>query len=98
MDAASSELSSDSKNYVIDLMPEQNGVLEKGGTMRLGAHEISIDSGSIAYSLYQKSKAWERHRHRYEVNPKHIPQLTWNGVRISGKSCVKRRMEMLKHL
>ena len=95
-DAASSELSPDSKNHVIDLMPEQNGVLEKGGTMRLGAHEIFIDSGSIAYSLYQKSKAWERHRHRYEVNPKYIPQLTSKGLRFSGKSDANRRMEILE--
>src|SRR5438876_518008 len=96
MDAASSELSSNSKNYVIDLMPEQNSVLEKGGTMRLGAHEISIDTESIAYSLYQKTKAWERHRHRYEVNPKFIPQLTSKGLRFSGKSDANRRMEILE--
>jgi len=96
MDAASSELTSDSKNYVIDLMPEQNSVLEKGGTMRLGAHEISIDTESIAYSLYQKTKAWERHRHRYEVNPKYIPQLTSKGLRFSGKSDASRRMEILE--
>jgi len=70
--------------------------LEKGGTMRLGAHEISIDTESIAYSLYQKTKAWERHRHRYEVNPKYIPQLTSKGLRFSGKSDANRRMEILE--
>src|SRR3989454_956384 len=96
MDAASSELSTNSKNYVIDLMPEQNTVLEKGGTMRLGAHEIFIDAGSIAYSLYQKSRAWERHRHRYEGKPKYIPQLTSKGLRFSGKSDSNRRMEILE--
>jgi CTP synthase len=96
VDAASSELNPSSKNYVIDLMPEQNGVLEKGGTMRLGAHEISIDNGTMAYSLYQKTKAWERHRHRYEVNPKYIPQLTSKGLRFSGKSDADRRMEILE--
>src|SRR5205809_5925770 len=77
-------------------MPEQNSVLEKGGTMRLGSHEISIDTESIAYSLYQKTKAWERHRHRYEVNPKYIPQLTSKGLRFSGKSDANRRMEILE--
>jgi CTP synthase len=96
VDAASSELNPNSKNYVIDLMPEQNSVLEKGGTMRLGAHEISIDNGTVAYSLYQKTTAWERHRHRYEVNPKHIPQLTSKGLRFSGKSDAYRRMEILE--
>jgi CTP synthase len=95
-DAASSELDPKSKNHVIDLMPEQNSVLEKGGTMRLGAHEILIGEGSLANSLYQKTKVWERHRHRYEVNPKYIPQLTSGGLRFSGKSDSNRRMEILE--
>jgi CTP synthase len=96
VDAASSELNPNSKNYVIDLMPEQDRVLEKGGTMRLGAHEISIDNGTMAHSLYQKTKAWERHRHRYEVNPGYIPQLMSKGLRFSGKSDANRRMEILE--
>ena len=95
-DAASSELNPASKNPVIDLMPEQNGVLEKGGTMRLGAHEIIVDEGTMASSLYQKGKIWERHRHRYEVNPKYIPELISNGLKFSGKSDVNRRMEILE--
>jgi CTP synthase len=95
-DAASSELDPASKNPVIDLMPEQNGVLEKGGTMRLGAHEIIVDEGTLASSLYQKGKIWERHRHRYEVNPKYIPELTFNGLKFSGKSDANRRMEILE--
>jgi CTP synthase len=95
-DAASSELSPESKNHVIDLMPEQDSVLEKGGTMRLGAHEISIDQGSNAYTLYRKTRVWERHRHRYEVNPKYIPTLISKGLRFSGKSDTSRRMEILE--
>jgi CTP synthase len=95
-DAASSELNPTSKNPVIDLMPEQNGVLEKGGTMRLGAHEIIVDEGTMASSLYQKGKIWERHRHRYEVNPKYIPELISNGLKFSGKSDANRRMEILE--
>ena len=94
--AASSELDPESKNHVIDLMPEQNGVMEKGGTMRLGAHEILVDEGTVAYSLYQKTKVWERHRHRYEVNPAYIPQLSSEGLRFSGKSDSNRRMEILE--
>jgi CTP synthase len=94
--AASSELNSQSENFVIDLMPEQNNIMEKGGTMRLGAHEILIDEGSIAGLLYQKTKVWERHRHRYEVNPRYIPQLTSGGLRFSGKSDSNRRMEILE--
>ncbi len=94
--AGSSELDPRSENPVIDLMPEQNSVSEKGGTMRLGAHEILVEDGSIARSLYGKPRIWERHRHRYEVNPKYIPDLTTSGVRFSGKSDSNRRMEILE--
>jgi len=96
VDAASSELNPGSRNPVIDLMPEQNGVLEKGGTMRLGAHEITVDAGTMAFSLYGKGKVWERHRHRYEVNPKYIPEFTSNGLKFSGRSDANRRMEILE--
>jgi CTP synthase len=96
VDAASSELNPGSKDPVIDLLPEQSGVLEKGGTMRLGAHEITVDEGTIAYSLYRKGKIWERHRHRYEVNPKYIPELTSKGLKFSGRSDANRRMEILE--
>src|SRR5947207_11721744 len=95
-DAGSSELNPGSKNHVVDLMPEQNDVLEKEGTMTLGAHEILIDEGSLAHSLYQKSGVWERHRHRYEVNPSYITQLISKGLRFSGKSDSNRRMEILE--
>jgi CTP synthase len=95
-DAASSELNPGSKNPVIDLMPEQNGVLEKGGTMRLGAHEITVDEGTTAFALYGMEKIWERHRHRYEVNPKYLSELTSNGLKFSGRSDSNRRMEILE--
>jgi len=95
-DASSPELNPGSENPVIDLMPDQNGVLEKGGTMRLGAHEITVDDGTMAYSLYRRGKIWERHRHRYEVNPKYIPELTSNGLKFSGRSDANRRMEILE--
>src|SRR2546422_5599770 len=55
-DANSSELAPNSKNHVIDLMPEQTEVLEKGGTMRLGAHEIKLVPGTTAHSLYEKDR------------------------------------------
>ena len=94
--ANSSELDSNSKNPVIDLMPEQNTVLEKGGTMRLGAHEITVEKGTVAYGLYGKTLILERHRHRYEVNPKYISQLSSKGVAFSGKSDSNRRMEIME--
>jgi len=96
VNATSSELNPESKSLVIDLMPEQNGVLEKGGTMRLGAHEIAIDEGTMAYSLYRNKSVWERHRHRLEVNPKYIQEITSKGLKFSGKSDLNRRMEILE--
>src|SRR6266568_2038729 len=57
VDASSLELNPGSKNLVIDLMPDQNGVLEKGGTMRLGAHEITVDQGTMAYSCMGREKS-----------------------------------------
>jgi CTP synthase len=95
-DAASPELNPETKSPVIYLMPEQNGILEKGGTMRLGAHEIAIDESTRAYSLYRKKTIWERHRHRFEVNPTYIPDLISKGVKFSGKSDSNRRMEILE--
>jgi CTP synthase len=95
-DAASPELNPKTKSPVIDLMPEQNGILEKGGTMRLGAHEIAVDEATLAYSLYGKKTIWERHRHRFEVNPRYISKLTSRGLRFSGKSDSDRRMEILE--
>src|SRR5881409_2025713 len=91
-EANSSELDPASKSPVIDLMPEQTEVLEKGGTMRLGAHQIQLDQGTIAHRLYERTKIWERHMHRYEVNPRYISQLTTRGLKLSGKSDSNHRM------
>src|SRR5881409_2192001 len=91
-DASSAEVESNSKSPVIDLMPKQTEVLEKGGTMRLGAHQIQLDQGTIAHRLYERTKIWERHMHRYEVNPRYISQLTTRGLKLSGKSDSNHRM------
>ncbi len=57
---------------VIDLMEEQKGITEKGGTMRLGAYACTLKKGSKAYKAYNKTEIEERHRHRYEFNSKFI--------------------------
>lgn len=71
---------------VIDFMEEQKEVQNKGGTMRLGAHAALIKENSLVNSLYGSSKISERHRHRYEVNPKFHEILEQNGLLISGAS------------
>ncbi|MCI2429625.1 CTP synthase (glutamine hydrolyzing) [Candidatus Acetothermia bacterium] len=81
---------------VIDLMPEQQTLSEKGATMRLGAYPVMIVRGTRALKLYKTTEISERHRHRYEVNPKYIGPLEAAGLKFSGKSPDGRRMEILE--
>ena len=67
---------------------------ELGGTMRLGAHETNIKTGTLAHELYGSDTCTERHRHRYEVNPEYIEQLEDAGLVFSGTSGP--RMEILE--
>ena len=67
-DAHSTEMNSITKHPVIDLMEEQKGVTEKGGTMRLGGYACSLKKGSLVQNAYQTDMVRERHRHRYEFN------------------------------
>ena len=68
-DANSTEFDENTKNPVIFMMGEQTTVEDKGATMRLGAQDVDVREGSVAYGLYDATKISERHRHRYEVNP-----------------------------
>ena len=94
--ANSTEIDLSTAYPVIDLMPEQHKVEIKGATMRLGAHKIIISKDTMAYALYQSGEIYERHRHRYEVNPEHRPTLEKNGLIFSGRSVDGRRMEILE--
>jgi len=67
-DANSTEFNPDTKHPVIDLMEEQKKVINKGGTMRLGAYPCEINTESKVHKIYGKSKISERHRHRFEFN------------------------------
>ncbi len=95
-DANSTEINPDTPNPVIDLMPEQMDVKCKGATMRLGAHKVLINKGTLAYSLYGDEEIYERHRHRWEVNPDFWDVLVKNGLVFSGKSPDGLRMEILE--
>ena len=95
-DANSTELEPKTPHPVIDILPEQRKISELGGTMRLGAHDIRVARGTMAFNIYGREKIRERHRHRYEVNPKYIGRLTKKGLRFSGKSLDGRRMEILE--
>ncbi len=90
-DANSSELAK-TEHPVIDLLPEQESVMNKGGTMRLGNCEAALKEGSLASKLYGSTTLVERHRHRYEVNPKYIKQIEAKGMKFTGWS--DHRMEI----
>lgn len=95
-DANSTEIDSATQHPVIDLMPEQRAVESKGATMRLGAHEVRLQPGTLAERLYGRRRVWERHRHRYEVNPDYVSKLEQGGLVFSGRSLDGRRMEILE--
>jgi CTP synthase len=92
--ANSTEFEERPEHPVIDLMPEQAGIRAKGATMRLGAYPIVIERGTLAHKLYGSEEISERHRHRYEVNPKYIHEIEEAGFIFSGKSPDGRRMEI----
>jgi CTP synthase len=74
------------KNNVIDLMMDQKGVKNLGGTMRLGAYPCILTKGTKAFKAYRKELIYERHRHRYEVNNKFRKKLSEGGMVLSGLS------------
>jgi CTP synthase len=90
-EANSSEFDASAAQKVIDLMPDQAGVTEKGGTMRLGAYRCALKPGSLAARAYGRLEVEERHRHRYEFNNKYAAQLQSRGLVLSGK-CVGREL------
>jgi CTP synthase len=94
--ANSTEINPETPYPVIDLMPEQVGVKSKGATMRLGAHKIVLTQSTLAQNLYKADEIYERHRHRWEVNPAFWDVLGKNGMVFSGRSPDGRRMEILE--
>lgn len=83
-DAHSTEMNEKTKNPVIDMMPDQKKITEKGGTMRLGAYACEIQKGTKAFSAYGRQRISERHRHRYEFNNKYLADFKANGMIASG--------------
>ena len=82
--------------FVIDLMPEQEGIEDKGGTMRLGAYPCKLAPGTRAFAAYGEELIYERHRHRYEVNNAYREALQAAGMVISGLSPDGRLTEMIE--
>jgi|TARA_B110000263_G_scaffold56667_1_gene48266 CTP synthase len=82
--ANSTEFNRRTKYPVIDLMESQKAIKIKGGTMRLGAYDCNIMTGTKTFAAYRSKKVSERHRHRYEVNNRYRNKLEKNGLIISG--------------
>ena len=95
-DANSTELNPNTGHPVITLMPDQDGIADLGGTLRLGAYPCVLAEGSLAESLYKKREISERHRHRYEVNNAYRERLIAHGMILSGLSPDGRIVEMLE--
>ena len=95
-EAHSAEINPHTPHPVIDLLPEQAGVNRMGGTMRLGAQASILEPGTLAYRLYNQPVVFERHRHRYEVNPAYWSLLQRKGLVFSGYSPDKRRVEFIE--
>ena len=94
--AHSSELVPHTPYPVIDLMPDQAGVTEKGGTMRLGSYPCVLTAGSKAAAAYGAEHIDERHRHRYEFNNAYRQALADAGLRLSGLSPDGRLVEIVE--
>lgn len=95
-DAHSVELDPDTTHPVIHLMPDQNGITDIGGTLRLGSYPCVLNKASRAYKLYGAETIHERHRHRYEVNNDYRDALSSHGMMLSGISPDGRIVEMIE--
>jgi CTP synthase len=95
-DANSTEIKHDAKNPIVDLLPEQKGISDMGGSLRLGGHDISIKPGTMAQKIYNATSINKRHRHRYEINKEYIPEFEKNGMNFSAESDGGKRMEILE--
>ena len=95
-EANSSEFDPKAPEKVIDLMPDQSGTIDKGGTMRLGSYKCVLKPGSLAARAYGKPEVDERHRHRYEFNNKYAAQLQSRGLVLSGKCAGRELVEIIE--
>jgi CTP synthase len=84
--ANSEEFGADDQNNVIYIMDDQKGLESTGGTMRLGDYPAHLASSTQTAAIYGKSDIVERHRHRYEVNQKFLPEINAGGLIVSGTS------------
>ncbi len=95
-EANSTEFNPSTPHPVIDLMETQVPVVQKGGTMRLGAYRCQLKKATHSFKAYKKSEISERHRHRYEVNNRYVDQLQEKGLRIAGINPETKLVEVIE--
>jgi len=95
-DANSAEFSEKTKHPVLHLLANQEGVIDKGATQRLGAYPMRIMPGTVARKLYGAARASERHRHRYEVNNQFRPEMEDRGLVTAGVSPDGKLVELIE--
>jgi CTP synthase len=96
-DACSTEFEPNCKSPVIDILPEQKKIEGLGGNMRLGGKDVEVKPDTLAFKLFDnQTKIRLRFRHRYEVDPKFIPQLEESGLIFSGKAPGQPIMQILE--
>jgi len=84
--ANTTEVDASAAEPVVCLLETQKQLADLGGTMRLGAQRVVLDPGSRLARLYGKSELWERHRHRYEINPAYLERFASRGLRVAGRA------------
>jgi CTP synthase len=94
--AHSTEFVEDTIYPVIDILPDQKDIEDKGGTMRLGLYPCKVKEGTKAFEAYQNELVYERHRHRYEFNNQYREEIEANGMIFSGMSPNDRLVEMIE--
>lgn len=94
--AHSREFDEKALHPVIDIMPDQQGVIQKGGTMRLGAYECKVSQQTLLHKMYGEDVISERHRHRFEYNNEYRELLTEKGLILSGTSPDGRLVEAVE--
>ncbi len=93
--ANTTEVDPETPDPVVCLLEGQKGVADLGGTMRLGAQRVVLAPGSKVAEVYGKTDIWERHRHRYEINPKYLDRFASAGLVVSA-TAVDGRVEALE--
>ena len=94
--ASSTEFDPETSDPVIDIMADQKGLVQTGGTMRLGHYRCALKEGTKARALYGAEAVEERHRHRFEFNNRYLVQMEAAGMIASGRNEERDLVEMIE--